>query len=359
MHKTAGPAPDGPDSAVPAAAPGSALPRRRVAGGPVAPTVLGFGGAPIGNLYAPVDAAEAEAAVAAALASGVRYFDTAPYYGYGLGEARLGDALAGQVRAELVISTKAGRRIEDEATAQGRDGFAVAGRRAVFDYGRDGVLRAFEASLRRLRTDYVDILLLHDIGRLTHGDRHPEVLRQALEEALPAMAELKASGACRAIGLGVNEEDVCLEVLPRFPLDCVMLAGRYTLLEQARSARLMALAGERGVSILAAGPYNSGLLGDARRPGATYDYRPVDPDTLARAQRLYDLCAGEGAETGAAALQFPLAHPAVATVVAGMRNAEEARSAAARMHAEVPSTLWPRLRAAGLLAAEAPTPACT
>ena len=319
--------------------------------------VLGFGAAPIGNLYTEVTDDEAARAIDAALEKGIRYFDTAPYYGYGLSEARLGQGLKGVRRDTIRISTKVGRRIyEDRTREPGREGFAVAGRKAEFDYSRDGVMRSFESSLQRLGTDRVDILLLHDIGRLTHGDHHPAMLRQALDEALPAMAELKSSGACGAIGIGVNEEDIAVELMPLFPLDCVMLAGRYTLLEQHASRRIMQEAQARNVGILVAGPYSSGLLGDARAPGSTYNYAPVEADVLQRAQRIYAVCAEQGVEVGAAALQFPLAHPAVVSVVAGMRNAEEAASASQRFHAEVQAGLWQRLRAEGLLQDWANTP---
>ncbi len=318
---------------------------------------LAFGGAPIGNLYAPVPDDEAEAAVVHAWRQGIRHFDTAPYYGYGLSETRLGAALQSLDRASYTLSTKVGRLVEsDPARIETSDGFAVEGRRARFDYSRDGVLRALEGSLRRLRTDHVDILLLHDIGALTHGANHPAVLRQALEEALPTMAELRGQGVCRAIGIGVNEEAVCLEVMPRFPLDTIMLAGRYTLFEQAQSDRVMAEAGARGVAILAAGPYNSGLLGTPGAPGRTYDYEAASDDVRARAQRFYDLAAEAGIDVGAAALQFPLAHPAVASVVCGLRSVAEVDSALARLHATVPAALWPRLRQEGLLREGVPTP---
>ncbi|KAB7763705.1 aldo/keto reductase [Xanthomonas maliensis] len=320
-------------------------------------SALGFGAAPIGNLYTEVDEDQALTAVAGAFDAGIRHFDTAPYYGYGLSEARLGRGLSGLPRADYTLSTKVGRCLEDDPQATaGRDGFAVAGRRAVFDYSADGVRRAFASSLQRLQTDYIDVLLLHDIGALTHGDRHADVLRQALDEALPAMAELKASGACGAIGLGVNEQQVALEVLPRFPLDCVMLAGRYTLLEQHGARTLLAQAQQQGIAILSAGPYSSGLLSDARAPGATYNYAPVDALTLQHAQRLYAACAAEGVDIGAAALQFPLAHPAVTTVVAGMRTLAEVQAAQARLQAAVPPALWQRLRTEGLLDPELPTP---
>lgn len=320
-------------------------------------SALGFGAAPIGNLYEEVDEHQALSAIREAYDVGVRYFDTAPYYGYGLSESRLGRGLRDLPRGALTISTKVGRRVHDDAAALGRrDGFAVDGRRAEFDYSHDGVLRSIESSLRRLETDYIDILLLHDIGRLTHGERHEAVLRQALEEALPAMAELKASGVCRAIGIGVNEQDIALELMPLFPLDCVMLAGRYTLLEQHAALAALQEARRRGISILVAGPYSSGLMSDARAPGNTYNYAPVDARTLQRAEQIYATCATHGVDVGAAALQFPLAHPAVVTVVAGMRSPAEAQSAARRMRAALPAALWHDLRAAGLLEAEAPTP---
>jgi D-threo-aldose 1-dehydrogenase len=321
-------------------------------GGDIRVSALGFGAAPIGNLYAPVAEEEALAAVQAALDGGVGFFDTAPYYGYGLSESRLGRALAGRPRSSYALSTKVGRRLQDEPSAEpGRHGFAVAGRDAVFDYSRDGVLRSFESSLERLRTTHVDVLLLHDIGRLTHGTEHPARLRQALNEALPAMAELKASGACRAIGIGVNEEDICLELMPLFPLDCIMLAGRYTLLEQQNSRRVLEEAQRRSVAILAAGPYNSGLLAHADQPGDRYNYEPAEAEVLARAHRIYAICRAHGVDTGAAALQFPLSHPAVTTVVAGIRSAGEARSAITRIRSPLPAGLWRQLREEGLVPA--------
>ena len=320
-------------------------------------TPLGFGAAALGNLYTPVDDEVATEAVFEALRQGVRYFDTAPFYGYGLSERRLGSALAQLPRADIVISTKVGRLIVPSRPGEtASDGFAVSGHHAVFDYSRTGILRSFEASLERLRRDRVDILLLHDIGRATHGELHEATLRQALDEALPAMAELKATGACRAIGIGVNEEAVCLEVMARFDLDCILLAGRYTLLEQASLDGVMAEARRRAVGILIGGPFNSGLLANAQAPGATYDYGPVGIEILQRARQIYEVCAAEKVDVGAAALQFGLAHPAVVSIVAGMRTPTEVRSAVERMRAPLPASLWPSLRQAGLLAPGAPTP---
>jgi len=319
---------------------------------------LGFGTAPIGNLYAEVGEDEARDALERALRLGVRYFDTAPFYGHGLAERRLGRALVGSRRDGFAVSTKVGRRIEsDPAQDAGvTDGFAVRGSRAVFDYSHDGVLRSFEASLERLGLDRVDLLFLHDVGRLTHGDNHPEMLRKALDEALPAMAGLRDQGVVDAIGIGVNEVEVCRELMPRFDLDCIMLAGRYTLFEQASALPMLDDAQRRGVKVIVAGPYNSGLLGDPHGPGSTYNYLPADRDTLERARTIYAICAEEGVDVGAAALQFPSAHPGVCAVVAGIRNVMEVESALARSSQRLPTRIWPRLRGAGIIAAVAPVP---
>lgn len=347
----------------PSATPGGPRPesagdsRRPLPRVPLAVPTLGFGGAAIGNLFTAVTDDAASAAIEEAYRLGIRLFDTAPYYGYGLSEQRLGYALDSLHADDAVISTKVGRLIVPGVQGEpSADGFAVNGRRAVFDYSRGGIVRSFESSLRRLRRGSVDILLLHDIGRETHGERHEEMLKLALDEALPAMAQLKASGACQAIGIGVNEPQVCLEVMSRFDLDCILLAGRYTLLEQQAAAAVLAEAARRGVGIIAGGPFNSGLLASAEAPGATYNYRPADAAIVQRARDIYAVCAAEGVDVGAAALQFPLAHPAVVAVIAGMRSPAEASSAVARSRAPIPASLWHRLREAGLLTVGAPTP---
>jgi D-threo-aldose 1-dehydrogenase len=318
---------------------------------------LAFGGAPVGNLYANVDETGALEAIAHAWRGGIRHFDTAPYYGYGLSESRIGAALEDVERNSYTLSTKVGRLIDADAGRRDRsDGFAVDGQRARFDYSRDGVLRSLETSIKRLRTDRIDILLLHDIGALTHGERHADVLAQALDEALPAMAELRDQGVVGAMGIGVNEEAICLEVMQRFPLDVIMLAGRYTLFEQDHSRAVMARAEADDVAVLIAGPYNSGLLGSEEGPGDTYDYVPASPEVKARAQRFYDLCRNTGAQVGAAALQFPGAHPAVASVVCGLRSIAEVDSALDRMRTAVPAATWKALKDEGLLASGVPTP---
>jgi D-threo-aldose 1-dehydrogenase len=330
-------------------------PRASMAGATLLPT-LGMGTAPLGNLFTRVSDELAQGAIAAALGAGIRYFDTAPFYGYGLSERRLGQALSHLPQESVRISTKVGRLIVADAAHTPTAGYLVDGYRAVFDYSRDAVLRSFDESLERLRRDRVDVLLLHDIGAETHGARHPEILQQVLDEALPAMQQLKDKGGCQAIGIGVNESAVCLEMMQRCHLDCILLAGRYTLLEQSSLHSVMAQAQRHGTAIIIGGAFNSGLLAAPSGPGATYNYEAVDATVRARAQRIYDICAQHEVDVGAAALQFVLAHPAVASVVVGMRTAAEVESAIERLKAPIAPALWHSLRCAGLLLDAAPTP---
>jgi D-threo-aldose 1-dehydrogenase len=332
---------------------------RTLARGGVQLSPIGFGAAPIGNLFSEVDDASAQAALQCAWDGGVRYFDTAPYYGYGLSERRVGrflGRLGSSGAGGVAISTKVGRLISAGTPGAVPVGEYAASGRAVFDYSRDAIRRSFDSSLERLGVERVDILLLHDVGFATHGDRHAEMLRRALDEALPAMAQLKAGGACRAIGIGVNEEAVCLEVMRDFELDCILLAGRYSLLDHGSLRGVMAEAARREVGLIIGGPYNSGLLAGRTAPGTTYDYRPAGAEVLQRARRLYALCGELGIDVGAAALQFPLAHPAVVAVVAGLRAASEVALALERIATPIPAQAWQALRDAGFILPDAPTP---
>lgn len=325
-------------------------------------STLGFGGAGIGNLYRPLPEAAALEAVREAYATGVRYFDTAPFYGFGLSELRLGAALDG-VSPRPVISTKVGRRLvptgaQDETV--GRQGyFSPRPFEPVFDYGYDSVMRSHAESLERLRVPSVDVLFCHDIGRLTHGDDHETRLREFLEGGYRAMRELRESGAVRAIGLGVNESEVCCELLEHCELDCIMLAGRYTLLEQHPLSTLLPLCEARGVSIVCAGPMNSGILAAGSRAAARshYNYAPPPPEVVERVRQLETLCEEFAVPLQAAALQFPLAHPAVATVVAGASGAAESRRIAEMFAFPIPPRFWSALRARGLVDPRAPSPA--
>jgi D-threo-aldose 1-dehydrogenase len=315
---------------------------------------LGFGGASVGNLYAPVSDTAARAVIDAALAAGLRYFDTAPHYGFGLSETRLGEALAGR---DVMISTKIGRRLEPITTSQReRHGFVDAAPfEPVFDYTRDGVMRSFEDSLRRLKRDRIDVLLAHDLGRATHGDAHAGHMRDFLEGGYRAMRDLKDAGAVGAIGLGVNEQAVCEEVLEHAEVDVFLLAGRYTLLEQTALEGFLPRCAARGVGLVVGGPFNSGAL--VETGGALhYNYAAAPAEIVERVERLRRVCAANGVPLAAAALQFPLAHPAVLSVIPGMATTSQVVEATHWSSLAIPDALWSDLRSEGLIRADAPVP---
>lgn len=315
---------------------------------------LGFGGAAVGNLYAPVTDAAARDVVEAALAAGLRYFDTAPHYGFGLSETRLGEALAGR---DVMISTKVGRRLEPiKATARERHGFVDAAPfEPVFDYTYDGVMRSFENSLRRLRRERIDVLLAHDLGRMTHGEAHPGHMRAFLEGGYRAMRELRDGGAVGAIGLGVNEQAVCEEALDHADFDVFLLAGRYTLLEQAALEGFLPRCVARDVGVIVGGPFNSGALVETSGT-LHYNYEAAPPDIVERVARLRRICTAHGVPLAAAALQFPLGHPAVLSVIPGMASASQVSDATSWLDFPIPDALWSALRAEGLVRADAPVP---
>jgi D-threo-aldose 1-dehydrogenase len=301
----------------------------------------GFGGGPIGNLYAEVSDVDAFGALEAAWDAGVRYFDTAPHYGLGLSERRIGSFLAGRPRDAFVVSTKVGRVLEPHAGGgdDRANGFAVpATARRRWDFSADGVRRSLESSLDRLGLDRVDVVYLHD------PDEHEE---QAFAEALPALARLRSEGVVGAIGIGMNQWEMPARFVRETDLDVVLLAGRYTVLEQT-GAPLLDLCASRGVAVVAAGVFNSGLLA---RPevGATYDYQAAPPSLVERARRLAAVCARHGVTLPQAAVRFPLRHPAVVSVLLGVRSAAEVRANAASFEAPVPDALWDDLRTEALL----------
>lgn len=313
-------------------------------------TGLVFGTAGIGNLYRPVTDEEAAAALEAAWDAGIRAFDTAPHYGLGLSERRLGAALRGRPREDCTVSTKVGRRLVPDDGNAGDDlanGFAVpATHRRVWDFSADGVLRSLEASLDRLGLDRVDVVLLHD------PDDHAE---QALREAYPALERLRGEGVVGAIGIGMNQCAVPARFVRETDIDVVLLAGRYTLLEQEGLADLLPAAAARGRGVLVGGVLNSGLLADPG-PGATYDYAPVPDAVLDRALRLKAVTERHGVPLRAAALRFPFGHPAVAGVLTGARSADEVRDTVELLRCAVPDALWDDLRAEGLLDHDTPVP---
>ncbi len=307
-------------------------------------TRLGLGCAPLGNLYRPVSGGQARAPVDAAWAAGLRWFDTAPLYGHGLAERRLGAALRGRPREELGLATKVGRRL-----VPGTDpdtNFAVRhAHRPVFDFSPGGVRQSLAESLRRLAVGRVDVLHVHD------PDEHEAA---AVAGAFPALVELKAGGALAAVGAGMNQAAMLDRFVAAGLVDCVLLAGRYTLLDQSGLALLDHCA-RAGVAVIAAGVFNSGLLAEPV-PGGHFDYAPAAPDLVARAQRIGAVCARHGVALRAAALQFPTFHPAVVTVLTGARSAAEIEDNVRAFRTDVPHRLWSDLRAEGLLGAAALTP---
>jgi D-threo-aldose 1-dehydrogenase len=310
---------------------------------------LSLGTAPLGNLFATVADADAEATVRAALAAGLTYLDTAPHYGLGLAERRLGRVLAGLPRDEFVVSTKVGRLLRPLGPGETADpeGFvgAPAGKR-VWDLSREGVRRSLEESLDRLGLDRVDILFLHD------PDDHE---REAYEQAFPALAELRDQGTVGAIGAGMNQAEMLTRFVRDLDLDMVLVAGRYSLLDQTALAELLPACAARGTAVVVGGVFNSGLLADPR-PGTTFDYAPAAPGLVARAVRLGEVCASHGVPLRAAALAFPFGHPAVTSVLVGARSAGEVEDAVAMFGRPVPGDLWADLVATGLLPEHVPTP---
>jgi D-threo-aldose 1-dehydrogenase len=312
---------------------------------------LGLGTSPLGSLYREVTDREARAVVDAAWEAGVRIFDTAPHYGLGLAERRLGAALRDRPRDEFVLSTKVGRLLVPDPGATGLDpeGFAVpATLRREWDFSADGVRRSLESSLDRLGLDRVDLVYVHD------PDDHWD---QAAGEAIPALVELREQGVIGAIGAGMNQWQLPARFVRESDVDVILLAGRYTLLEQPALAELLPLCAERGVDVLAAGVFNSGLLARQDVPDdATYDYAAAPADVLGRARRIAEVCARHGTTLPAAALWFPFGHPAVTGVLIGARAEAEVHANVEVLASPPPAGLWAELRDEGLLGPDVPTP---
>ncbi|MEV0381291.1 aldo/keto reductase [Nonomuraea sp. NPDC050643] len=306
-------------------------------------TELGFGGGPLGGLFAPLPDEEAAEALAAAWEGGVRYFDTSPHYGIGHSERLMGEFLRRLPRTEYVLSTKVGRLLvpQDPAGRMDEAFHVPATHRRVWDFSRDGVRRSVEDSLTRMGVDRVDLLLLHD------AEKHFEA---ALREGYPALAELRAEGVVGAIGAGMWDTGLLTRLVRESDVDVVMLSGHFTLLQHPALDDLLPACAERGVSVLAASIFNSGLLATPRpRPGAHFDYLPASDELLRRAHRVADVCEAHGVTLPEAAMAFPLRHPAVAGIVVGTRSADEVRRNLTAFARQVPDGLWADLAAAGLI----------
>jgi D-threo-aldose 1-dehydrogenase len=327
---------------------------------PVNLTRMGFGSAPLGNLYRKIEDDDAQATIQAAWDAGIRYFDTAPQYGLGRSELRIGQGLARHDRDTLTLSTKAGRVLEDCALEDVTpEAFVdVPQKRIVFDYTYDGIMRSVEDSSARLGIDTFDILFLHDIDAGTHGDAGVEdKLRELFDQGgYRALTELLDAGRITAIGAGVNTWQICERLLSEADFDGFLLAGRYTLLEQEPLDTFLPLCLKRDVGIILGGPYNSGILATGAVKGARYDYAPAPEQILARVRKLEEVCAAHDTPLIAAALQFPLGHSAVKSVIPGASNPDEIRQNVKIFETPIPAVLWSDLKSQGLIRKDAPIP---
>jgi D-threo-aldose 1-dehydrogenase len=318
-------------------------------------TCMGLGCAQLGGLYEAMGEAEAHAIVDAAWDLGIRYFDTAPYYGFTLSEHRLGAALRHRPRGDYVISTKVGRLMQpDPMVRPGESGWAAPlPFRPRFDYSYEGILRSHEDSLQRLGLDRVDILYVHDIGRVTHGRAHGLYWDQLTRGGgFRALTKLRDDGSIRAFGLGVNEWEVVADAIDACDLDCALLAGRYTLLEQASLEPLLDRCAGRGIGIVIGGPFNSGILAGTRK----FNYEEAPAGVVARVEAIAAICRQADVPLQAAALQFPMAHPAVVSCIPGAQNPAQLRQNAAWFAQPIPDTLWTALAGHGLIDPRAPVP---
>ncbi|PSL20159.1 aldo/keto reductase [Shimia abyssi] len=327
------------------------LPRRSIGRTSLLVPTLGFGGAPLGGLLNPVDDIEAAQTLTEAFAQGLTYVDTAPFYGFGRSEHTVGDALRGQ---DYVLSTKVGRLLKP---GMPKDPAALGWPEPlpfhpVFDYSYDAIMRSVEDSFQRLGLDRIDILYVHDIGRMTHGDAHEGHFSDLANSGYKALDELRAGGVVKAIGLGVNESAVCMDAMGIGDWDVFLLAGRYTLLEQDPLEDLLVACTDRGISVVIGGPFNSGILVG----GKTWNYGAAPDHIRKRVADLSAHCQAFGVPLPAAALQFPLGHDAVVSVIPGLRNRKELQDALKWASVEIPESFWDTLKATGLVSPDAPTP---
>ena len=322
---------------------------RKIGNTDVDVTSLGFGGAPVGAVGDRLTEDESKQILGQGWQLGIRYFDTAPLYGHGLSEKRVGAALRTRDRNDFVISTKVGRLLVPEAQGTRFEGMRDREPVAIqYDYSADGVRRSLESSLERTGLDRVDILLCHDIDAWTHHEDQPSIYKAAANGALPAMHRLREEGTVKAIGLGVNESAVCVDVMRDFEPDCFLLAGRFTLLEQEPLDVMLPMCIDRNVSVIIGGPYNSGLLANVPRKRATYDYKPVSDELWDRAQQIRRICESHDIDMRAAALQYPLRHPAVASIIPGVWSLAEVNANRSFLDVSIPPMLWDDLASAGL-----------
>jgi D-threo-aldose 1-dehydrogenase len=322
-------------------------------------TDMGFGAAPIGNFLRPIPEAEAGAMVERAWDAGMRYFDTAPYYGHGLSELRLGHYLRWKPREQFVVSSKVGRVLKAarKETIDFKPWVDAAPFKPRFDYSYDGTMRSFEDSLQRLGLGYIDILFIHDADVFTHGAEMQKVyFKQAMDGCYRALIELREQGLVKAIGVGVNNWEVMLDFMKAGDFDTLLVAGRYTLLEQESLNELLPLCERRGTAIVIGGGFNGGILATGAVPGAKWNYAPAPAPIMEKVKKIEAVCARHKVPLPAAALQFLLAHPAVASHVPGTRNVQQMNQNLELVAHPIPAPFWQELKAEGLLRQDAPVP---
>jgi len=335
----------------------SATLRRQIGSTALTVTALGYGSAPLGNRFRVLDENHCQSLVDDAWDRGVRLFDTAPMYGFGLAENRLGTALRTRTRSEYVLSTKVGRMLvptqEPVADPMWVDPPAM---RIAYDYSYSGTMRSIEDSLQRMLIDRIDIVLIHDCDRYGHGENQPEVFDEAMTQAARALFELKDQGVVGAVGIGVNEADVCVAAAKRAEFDVFLLAGRYTLIEQDSLDDLMPLCTEQGISLLLGGVFNSGILATGAVAGARHLYEPASAAVTEQIAAIETLCCAYEVPVAAVAIQFAQAHPAVASVVLGASTIAQQAANVSAANVPIPQALWDALREQGYLRPDAPTP---
>ena len=325
-------------------------------------TTMGLGMGPIGEIYEVLDEKTTIATVEQAYASGIRLYDTSPHYGNGIAESRLGAGLRRAERSNVIVSTKIGRVMDPFAKPPPRNpdvyspGFVGGYRHAPrFDYSYDGTMRSVEHSLLRMGLTRLDILLIHDCDVWTHGNDAPARFKEAMDGAYKALDKLRAEKTVAAIGFGINEADTCVKFARAGDFDLAMMAGRYTLIDQSGVGEFMPLALEKKMGVMLAGVFNSGILATGAIPGAKFEYGAAPPAILDKVRKIEAICAQHGTSIRRAAMQFPMAHPAVVSVVLGAVKPSEVESNVADAQAELPAALWADLKAAGLLAADTVT----
>ncbi len=318
-------------------------------------TVLGFGCGPLGNMFERIPEDRATATLDAAYAAGMRYFDVAPLYGTGLSEHRLGHAFRGGP-GDLVLSTKVGRLLRPSRAAAQNRGARGLPFEVAYDYTYDGIMRSVEDSYQRLGLPEIDVLYIHDVNRRWHGEAVEGRFREVMDSGYRALEELRSNGTVKAIGVGVNDPDILVRFAQAGDFDCFMLAGRYTLLEQSPLDTLFPLCQEKGISIVAAGPFNSGILASGAKLGAKYFYVDAPAEIVQRTQRIEAVCNRHGVPLPAAAIQFALGHPVVASVATGMVSPEEVRANVEHLARPIPPEFWGELKREGLLREDAPVP---